>query len=123
VKKRASGDLALHELTSNNGDDLFLRHRRRLGRPAPARAERVASLEEGNHDKLTALLERAERPTERERWESYVAARQEAESVDQLLFGARAYGVMKPPELDGYQGPRDYQGSGGGGGLADAYAQ
>jgi hypothetical protein len=105
-------------------------------RDAYDRAERVASLEEGEYDKLSALLERAERsgdarlaeavyhvatekgirgvadtylasrPNAKKRWESYVAARQEAESVDNLLFGPQAQGVTKPPELDGYQGDR-----------------
>jgi len=40
--------------------------------------------------------------SERKQWEEYTAARLEAESVEKLLFGARAYGPTKPPELDGY---------------------
>ncbi len=43
-----------------------------------------------------------DRTEERGRWEEYTAARNEAESVEKLLFGANAYGPTKPPELDGH---------------------
>ncbi len=45
-----------------------------------------------------------DRTEERKQWEEYTAARREAESVEKLLFGARAYGPTKPPELDGMAG-------------------
>jgi hypothetical protein len=45
-----------------------------------------------------------DRTEERKRWEEYTAARLEAVSVEKLLFGARAYGPTKPPELDGMAG-------------------
>ncbi len=45
-----------------------------------------------------------DRTEERKQWEEYTAARVEAESVEKLLFGARAYGPTKPPELDGMAG-------------------
>jgi hypothetical protein len=83
------------------------------------------ALESNTYDNLEALLERAERsgdsrlaeavyhvatekgirsvadsylssrPTERKRWEEYTSARLEAESVENLLFGAHAQGPMK----------------------------
>ena len=43
----------------------------------------------------------ATRPEERKRWEGYVAARTEAESVDRTLGHAMGFGLMRPPELGG----------------------
>lgn len=42
------------------------------------------------------------RPEEAKRWEAYTTARIEAESDENLLFGARASGPARPAELDGH---------------------
>jgi hypothetical protein len=45
------------------------------------------------------------RPKERKRWEKYVDARQEAESLDRKLGHAMGFGLMKPPELNSRHAP------------------
>jgi hypothetical protein len=101
-------------------------------RDAYDRAERAASASDATDEKLSALLERAERsgdprlaeavyhvaterglrgvadsylegrPAEKKKWEEYAAARQEAESVERILFGTGDHGPIKPAELDGH---------------------
>ena len=44
------------------------------------------------------------RPAERKRWENYVEARQEADSIERQLGHAMGFGLMKPPELNSYVG-------------------
>lgn len=55
------------------------------------------------------------RPTEKQRWEKYVVARQEADNVERQIGHAAMFGLMKPPELDGH-GTLPAQGAQVGGG-------
>jgi hypothetical protein len=101
-------------------------------RDAYDRAERAASADDTDNVALSTLLERAERsgdprlaeavyhvaterglcgvadsylearPNEKKRWEDYAAARQEAESVERILFGTGDHGPIKPAELGGH---------------------
>ena len=45
------------------------------------------------------LRQRAEK-ARGERWEGYVAARTEADSLERKLGNAMGFGLMRPPELD-----------------------
>ncbi len=56
--------------------------------------------ERGARAVANAYLEK--RPHEKKRWEEYVAARQEAESIDRVFDRAMGYGLAKPAELEGF---------------------
>ena len=62
------------------------------------------------------------RPKEKKKWESYVEARQEAESVERFVGQALSYGLVRPPELDGYPSGGYPSGDAATSRLAQAYS-
>jgi hypothetical protein len=88
----------------------LLQRAERTGDPELATAVYHVATERGSRKVADAYLE--SRPKERERWESYVEARTEAESVDRVLAHAMGFGLMKPPELNSYVGDLGGQGEG-----------
>ena len=79
----------------------LLERAERTGDPELATAVYHVATERGARKVADSYL--ASRPQERRRWEEYVAARQEAESVDRVFGRAMSYGLARPAELEGYQ--------------------
>jgi len=65
--------------------------------PELADAVYHVATERGERTVADAYLEK--RPKAQKRWEEFVAASQEANSVDRKLGNAMGFGLMKPPEL------------------------
>jgi DNA-nicking Smr family endonuclease len=76
----------------------LLERAERTGDPELATAVYHVATERGIRDVADSYLET--RPDERKRWEGYVAARTEADSLERKLGHAMGFGLMKPPELD-----------------------
>jgi hypothetical protein len=66
--------------------------------PELATAVYHVATERGARSVADSYLEK--RPKEKKKWESYVEARQEAESVERAIGHALSYGLVRPPELD-----------------------
>jgi hypothetical protein len=91
---------AVSDTADNEALSTLLERAERRGDPRLAEAVYHVATERGLRGVADTYLEG--RPAEKKKWEEYVAARQEAESAERILFGAGDHGPMQPAELDGF---------------------